>query len=202
MKPYHSPGACSLAPHICLHESGLPFQAIPAPTKMRQLPGGSDCQSIIAIDAVPLLELYGGTRLTEGPAIVQHLADQVPAKKLAPSWGSMERYRLMSRLNFTGTDLHRSGLAPLFNPAKPDVFKALTKDRLCGRLRWANEQLEGPAYLMGNDLTVADACLFTLTGWVLRIGVDLSGLASLIAYRARVAARPAVQAAMKSEGLI
>lgn len=201
MKLYYSPGACSLSPHIALHESGLSFQAIAAPTKTHQLPDGTDYYTINPLGYVPLLELPDGTRLTEGPAIVQYIADQVPAQQLAPAWGTIERYKLMSWLTFIGTELHK-GFSPLFNPATPDAYKAVAKERLDGRLRWVNEQLEGRQYLMGDSFTVADGYLFTVTNWAPRVGVDISGLAHLNAYRARVAARPAVQAAMKAEGLM
>jgi glutathione S-transferase len=201
MKLYYSPGACSLSPHIALHEAGLAFEAIPAPTKTHKLPDGTDYYTINPLGYVPLLELDDGTRLTEGPAIVQYIADQAPAKNLAPAYGTIDRYKLMSWLTFIGTELHK-GFSPLFNPATPEEYKTIAKDRLMSRLRWVNEQLEGKTYLMGDTFTVADGYLFTVTNWAPRVGVDLSGLAHLNAYRARVVARPAVQAAMKAEGLI
>jgi glutathione S-transferase len=201
MKLYYSPGACSLSPHIALHEAGLAFQAIPAPTKTHKLPDGTDYYTINPLGYVPLLELDDGTRLAEGPAIVQYIADQAPAKQLAPANGTIERYKLQSWLTFIGTELHK-GFSPLFNPATPEEYKTIAKDRLASRLRWVNEQLEGKQYLMGDTFTVADGYLFTVTNWAPRVGVDIAGLAALGAYRARVAARPAVQAAMKAEGLL
>ena len=201
MRLYYSPGACSLSPHIALREAGLTFQAVAAPTKTHQLDDGTDYYTINPLGYVPLLELDDGTRLTEGPTIVQYIADQVPAKKLAPAYGTKERYQLMSWLTFIGTELHK-GFSPLFNPATPEAYKTIAKDRLNSRLRWVNEQLEGKQYLMGDDFTVADGYLFTVTNWAPRVGVDLSALIHLNAYRTRVAARPAVQAAMKAEGLL
>ena len=201
MKLYYSPGACSLSPHIALREAGLTFQAVAAPTKTHQLDDGTDYYTINPLGYVPLLELDDGTRLTEGPTIVQYIADQVPAKKLAPAYGTKERYQLMSWLTFIGTELHK-GFSPLFNPATPEAYKTIAKDRLNSRLRWVNEQLEGKQYMMGDDFTVADGYLFTVTNWAPRVGVDLSALIHLNAYRTRVAARPAVQAAMKAEGLL
>ncbi len=201
MKLYYSPGACSLSPHIALHEAGLVFQAIAAPTKTHQLPDGSDYYAINPLGYVPLLELDDGTRLTEGPAIVQYIADRVPERQLAPPWGTMDRYRLMSWLSFIGTELHK-GFSPLFNPATPEDFKPAVRDRLLGRLKWVDAQLEGKTWLMGDTFTVADGYLFTVTNWAPRVGVDISGLGRLQAYRARVAARPGVQAAMKAEGLL
>ncbi len=201
MKLYYSPGACSLSPHIALHEAGLKFEALVASTKTHQLADGTDYYTINPLGYVPLLELDDGTRLTEGPAIVQYIADQAPDKQLAPAYGTLGRYQLMSWLTLIGTELHK-GFSPLFNPATPEAYKAIAKDRLMGRLRWVNEQLEGKTWLMGEQFTVADGYLFTVTNWAPRVGVELAGLDQLLAWRARVAARPAVQAAMKAEGLL
>jgi glutathione S-transferase len=200
MKLYYSPGACSLSPHIALHEAGLPFQAIAAPTKTHKLPDGTDYYAINPLGYVPLLELDDGTRLTEGPAIVQYIADQVPQKKLAPPYGTIERYRLMSWLTFIGTEVHKN-FGPLFNPATPEAYKPIAKAQIAKRLQWVDSELAGKQYLMGDDFTVADAYLFTVTNWGQYVGVDLSDYKNRIAYRARVAARPAVQAALKAEGL-
>ena len=200
-KLYYSPGACSLSPHIVLHESKLPFQAIMASTKTHKLADGTDYYTINPKGYVPLLELDNGERLSEGPVIVQYIADQVPNSGLAPAAGTMARYRLMEWLNFITTELHK-GFSPLFHPAMPEDAKALARTRLGERLTWVNTQLEGKTYLMGDTFTVADAYLFTVAGWGRHVGVDISGLANLVAYVARVAARPAVQAAMKAEGLI
>lgn len=201
MKLYYSPGACSLSPHIVLHESGLPFTIAIAPTKTHKLADGTDYYTINPLGYVPLLELDDGTRLTEGPAIVQYIADQVPDKQLAPPYGTMPRYRLMSWLTFIGTELHK-GFSPLFNPATPEDYKALAKERLVGRLRWVDTQLQGRPYLLGEAFSVADAYLFVVTNWAKPMNVDLSGYPNLLAFRERMAARPGVQAAMKAEGLI
>lgn len=200
MKLYYSPGACSLSPHIALHEAGLPFQAIAAPTKTHKLPDGSDYYAINPLGYVPLLELDDGTRLTEGPAIVQYIADQVPAKKLAPPNGTIARYQLMSWLTFIGTEIHKN-FGPLFNPGTPDAYKPIAKAQIAKRLEWVESQLAGKQYLMGEDFTVADGYLFVVTNWGQYVGVDLTPYPKLIAYRARVAARPAVQAALRAEGL-
>ena len=201
MKLYYSPGACSLSPHIVLHESGLPFEAIPAPTKTHQLPDGTDYYTINPKGYVPLLELDDGQRLAEGPAIVQYIGDQVPEKKLVAPWGSMERYRQMEWLTFIGTEIHKS-FSPLFAPNTPDETKAAAKARVMSRLEWVNQQLEGKQYLMGDTFCVADAYLFTVTNWTKFVNLDISGLTNLGAFMARVAARPAVQAALKAEGLL
>ena len=201
MKLYYSPGACSLSPHIVLHESGLPFTGVLASTKTKKLQDGTDFHTINELGYVPVLELDNGERLREGPAIVQYLADQVPGKNLAPANGTMERYRLQEWLTFIGTELHK-GFSPLFGGGANDEYKAAVKERLLGRLAWVDAQLAGRDYLMGQQFTVADAYLFTVSGWPRVVGMDLSHLPHLMAYRKRVGERPAVVAAMKAEGLI
>ena len=201
MKLYYSPGACSMSPHIALLEAGLPFTAVKAPTKTHQLDDGTDYYTINPLGYVPLLELDDGTRITEGPAIVQYIADQVPAKNLAPANGSLARYQLQSWLTFIGTELHK-GFSPLFNPATPEEYKKIAIDKLLGRLKHVDAQLAGKNYLMGDDFSVADGYLFTVTNWAPRVGVDISGLANIAAFRARMMTRPAVQAAMKAEGFM
>ncbi|HEY3046625.1 MAG TPA: glutathione transferase GstA [Polaromonas sp.] len=201
MKLYYSPGACSLSPHITLHEAGLKFEHVLAPTKTHQLEDGTDYYSINPLGYVPLLELDDGTRLTEGPAIVQYIADLVPAKNLAPANGTVARAKLQSWLHFIGTELHR-GFSPLFNPATPADYKTVLIDKLQSRLKWVDEQLAGKQYLMGDAFSVADPYLFTVTNWATFVGMDISGFANIAAFRERVAARPAVQTAMKEEGLL
>ena len=201
MKLYYSNGACSLSPHIVLRESGLPFTLVRASTKTHALDDGTDYYGINPKGYVPLLELDNGERLTEGPVIVQYIADQAPAKKLAPAAGTMARYRLQEWLNFITSELHKS-FSPLFNPAMPEEGKALYRTRLGERFKWVDGQLAGKNYLMGEDFSVADAYLFVVAGWGKHVGVDISSLANLGAFMARVAARPAVQEALKAEGLL
>ena len=201
MKLYYSPGACSLSPHIALHEAGLAYTPMLASTKSHKLRDGTDFYSINPLGYVPLLELDDGTLLREGPVIVQYIADQVPLKMLAPQNGSLQRYRLQEWLNFIGTELHK-GFSPLFNPATPAEYKTIATDKLLQRLQWVDSQLADKQYLMGDQFTVADGYLFTVTNWTTPTQIDISGLANLAAYRERVAARPAVQAAMKAEGLL
>lgn len=201
MKLYYSPGACSLSPHITLHESGLPFEAIAAPTKTHKLPDGGDYYAVNSLGYVPLLELDDGTRLIEGPAIVQYIADQVPDKKIAPANGTLARTRMQSWLNFVGTELHK-GFSPLFSAATPADYKVIVTDRLMSRLKWVDQQLAGKSYLLGDEFSVADPYLFTVTNWAALTKVDLSPFTNLAAFRERMAARPAVRAAMKAEGLI
>ena len=198
---YYSPGACSLSPHIALQEAGLAYTPVLASTKSHKLQDGTDFYTINALGYVPVLELDNGERLREGPAIVQYIADQVPDKQLAPANGTLARYRLQEWLTFIGTELHK-GFSPLFNPATPDDYKPLVRERLLQRLQWVDGQLAGKQYLMGDQFTVADGYLFTVTNWAKPTNLDISDLANLAAYRERVGARPAVQAAMKAEGLL
>ena len=201
LKLYYSAGSCSLSPHIVLEESGLPYTTVLANLQTHKLADGADFYTINPLGYVPVLELANGDRLREGPAIVQYLADQVPQKNLAPANGTLARYHLQEWLTFIGTELHKN-FGPLFNPATPDAIKTATKDRLLGRLKWIDGELKGKNYLMGEQFSVADAYLFTVTNWVARVGLDISALTHLNALRSRVAARPAVQAAMKAEGLL
>lgn len=201
MKLYYSPGACSLSPHIVLREAGLAFEPVLAPTKTHQLPDGTDYYTINALGYVPLLELDDGTRLREGPAIVQYVADQVPTKNLAPAAGTLQRYRLQEWLTFIGTEIHKT-YSPLFNPKMPEEGKQIFRDRLLSRYRWVDGQLAGKQYLMGDNFTVADAYFFTVTRWAQPMKIDLSGMPNVQAHQERVAARPAVQEAMRAEGLI
>jgi glutathione S-transferase len=200
MKLYYTPGACSLSPHIVLHESGLAFDTVLANLKTHKLTDGTDYYTLNPKGYVPLLELDNGERLTEGPAIVQYIADQVPAKKLAPANGTMARYRLQEWLNFITSELHK-GIGGMFNPAMPEEAKALMRAKGSSRLQWVNEQLEGKQYLMGDTFSVADAYLFTVANWAKPVGIDTAALTHLNAFMARMAARPSVQAAMKAEGL-
>jgi glutathione S-transferase len=201
MKLYYSPGACSLSPHIALREAGLAFDLVLASTKTKKLADGSDYLAINPKGQVPLLELDNGDRLSEGPAIVQYIADLAPAKQLAPAAGTIERYRLMEWLNFVTSELHK-GFSPLFSPDTPEDYKTIARTRLSARLSYVNERLEGRQYLMGDQFTVADAYLFVVSGWGQYVGVDIAGLTHLQAFRARVAARPAVQEALRAEGLL
>ena len=201
MKLFYSPGACSLAPHIVLHESGLAFEGVLASTKTHQLADGSDYYAVNPLGYVPFLVLADGRTLREGQVISQYIADQAPASGLAPAAGTWERYKLQEWLSFISSELHK-GFSPLFNPATPEDYKPLVKERLLQRLTWLDGELAGKDYLMGSTFTVADAYLFTVTNWAGFVKLDIAALANLAAVRARIAARPAVLAAMKAEGLI
>lgn len=200
MKLYYKAGACSLASHIVLEETGLPYETEAVDLKTKVTASGADFTQINAKGYVPALVLDTGELLTEGPAILQYLADRVPEKKLVPADGTLERYRLQSWLTFIGTELHRS-CTPFFSPASGDAWKAAAMANLERRLDYTNGELAGKAYLLGDGFSVADAYLFTVLSWMPYVKIDLSRWSSLTAFQARVAARPAVQAALKAEGL-
>ena len=200
MKLYYSPGACSLSPHIVLREAGLAFEPVIAPTKTHKLSDGTDYYTINPLGYVPMLELDDGTRLREGPAIVQYVADQAPAKNLAPANGTLARYRLQEWLTFIGTEIHK-GFSPLFNPAMPEEAKQISRDKVASRLAFVDQELAGKQYLLGDHFSVADAYLYTVTRWTKPMQMDTSGYRNLMAHHARVEARPAVQEALKVEGL-
>ncbi|MDR2188521.1 MAG: glutathione transferase GstA [Azonexus sp.] len=202
LKLYYVPGVCSLSPHIALEESGLPYTTMLMDPATHTLADGSDYYSINPLGYVPLLELADGSRLREGLAIVQYIADQAPQKNLAPANGTLARYRLIEWLAFMSSELHK-GFGPLFNPDASDAFKAAVKTRLSGRFQWVDGELKGQSdYLMGEHFTVADAYLFTICNWTARVNLDISGLTHLAALRERIAKRPAVQAALRAEGLL
>ncbi len=200
MKLYYSPGACSLSPHIALLEAGLPFEAVLASTKTKKLADGTDYLTINPKGYVPALEFDNGERLTEGPAIVQWIADQVPDKELAPRAGTMERYRLMEWLNFVSTEIHKS-FSPLFVPSMPEEAKEIFRTRLAGRFKYVNDQLANRDYLMGSRFTVADGYLYVVTRWATPLKIDLSAFSNLAKFMVRMDERQAVQDALAAEGL-
>jgi glutathione S-transferase len=200
MKLYYSSGACSLSPHIVAREAGLPVELVKVDLKARKLGDGADYARINGKGYVPAVALDDGTLLTEGPAIVQYLADRRPDSGLAPANGTIERYRLQEWLNFLTSEIHKS-FSPLFNPAAAEGWKQPARENIVRRFDWIAEQLGPNPYLMGEGFTVADAYLFTLMNWCQWTGIDLARWPALEAYRARVAARPKVQEALRAEGL-
>jgi len=201
MKLYYATGTCSLSPDIVLREAGLDAQLVKVDTKTHKLADGSDYYAINGKGYVPTLELDDGQRLTEGPAIVQYLADRNPASKLTPAAGTMERYRLIEWLNFITSELHKQ-FSPLFAATTPVEYKSAVKERIGKRFDWISEQLKGRDYLMGKQFTVADAYLFTILNWTKSTGIELVKWPVLAAYHARICARPKVQEAMIAEGLV
>lgn len=201
MKLYFSPGACSLSPHIVLLEARLPFTLEKVDLRSKTTAGGQDYRDINPKGFVPALETDTGTVLTEGPAIVQYVADLAPASGLAPAAGSMARYQLAEWLNFISTELHKN-YSPLFRPELSDELKTYARNNLNQRYAHVDKQLDGREYLMGAQFTAADAYLFVVTNWARPVKLDLSAFPNLLAFHKRVAARPAVQQAMRDEGLL
>ena len=198
MKLYFAPGACSLSPHIVLREAGHNFELEQVNNAEKKTKSGKDYWTINAKGQVPVLELDNGERLTEGPAVVQYIADQAPQSGLAPPNGTMERYRLQEWLNFITTELHKN-FSPLFQPVIPDEVKNFFRDRIKGKFKYADSQLASKDYLMGKQFSVADGYLFVMLKWAERTGMDLSEFKNLTAFKDRVAARPNVQAALDME---
>ncbi len=200
MKLYFSPGACSLSPHIVLREAGLDFGLERVDLKTKQLISGGDFAKINTKGYVPVLELDDGQRLTEGPVIVQYLADLQPEIALAPKAGTLERYRLQELLNFITSEVHKQ-FNPLFDPAVTEDTKKYARDNIAKRFDWLTSHLVGKSYLMGERFTVADAYLFTVLNWSQWIGIDLAHWPVLRDFAARVSTRPKVQEALRAEGL-
>ena len=198
MKLYYSPGACSLSPHIALLEAGLPYDLVKVDLRAKKLENGDDFLQINPKGQVPALSLDSGELVTEGPVIVQMIADKAPGKNLAPARDSAERYKLLEWLNFITGELHKN-FSPLFNPAIPDEVKNFFRDRIMGKFRYLDTQLAGRDYLMGKQFTVADGYLFVMLKWAERTGMDLAEFKNLMAFKDRVAARPNVQAALAME---
>jgi glutathione S-transferase len=201
MKLYYSPGACSLSPHIALLEAGLPYDLVKVDLRAKKLENGDDYLQVNPKGQVPALGLDSGEVLTEGPVIVQIIADKVPGKSLAPARDSAERYKLQEWLNFITGELHKN-FSPLFNPAIPDEVKNFFRDRIMGKFKYIDSQLAGRDYLMGKQFTVADGYLYTMLRWADGQKFDLAGLKNLMAFKERVNARPKVQEALTKEGLL
>jgi glutathione S-transferase len=201
MKLYYTPGACSLSPHIVLLEAGLPYDLVKVDLRAKKLENGDDYLKVNPKGQVPALALDGGELVTEGPVIVQMLADKAPGKNLAPARDSAERYKLQEWLNYITAELHKN-MGPLFSPMLSDDAKAFFKDRAMGKFKYVDGKLAGNDYLMGKQFTVADAYLFVMLSWADAMKFDLSGLPNLLACKARIAARPKVREALVEEGLI
>ena len=202
MKLYYAPGACSLASHIALHETGLPFEIEEVDFATKKTALGDDFMQINPKGGyVPTIKLDDGSIMTEGGAVLQYIADQQPDSELAPKAGTMERYRLQEWLTFIGTELHKT-FGPLFRKDTAEEVKAKTRNLLARRLGYVETQLAGKPYLMGDKFSVADAYLFTVVRWSNYAGFELSPFPKLEEYMARIAARPKVQAAMQAEGLV
>lgn len=201
MKLYYTPGACSMSPHIVATEAGIELELEKVDLKTKKTASGADFTTINSKGYVPALQLDDGSILTEGPAIVQFLADRAPGSKLAPAAGTMERYRLQEWLNFISTELHK-GFSPLFNPAITPEQRTAVVDRLGMRFGWLDKQLAGKKFLTGDQFTVADAYLYTVMNWAGMMKIDLGQWAGIKDYMGRVGERRSVQKAMEEEGLV
>jgi glutathione S-transferase len=201
MKLYYSPGACSLSPHIALREAGLGFTLEKVDLKTKAMASGADFRGLNPKGYVPALQLDDGTLLTEGPAIVQYIADQAPQSGLAPVAGSLERYRLIEWLTYINSELHK-GYSPLFNPATSDEAKEMYRAALAKKLEFVSQSLSNRTYLLGDTFSVADAYLFTVLRWCDYVGLNLEQWPVLKTFFERVAHRPMVHAALVAEGLI
>jgi len=201
MKLYYSPGACSLSPHIVAHELGAALSIEKVDTKTKRTETGRDYWQINPKGYVPALELDNGEVLTEGPAIVQYLADQKGNTQLAPANGTLARARLQEMLNYITSEIHKT-YSPLFKDDTPEATREERKAYLTRRYEYIERILAKQQWLLGDHFTVADAYLFTVTRWATAVKLDLSGYPALLAFQERIAKRPGVQAAMLSEGLI
>jgi glutathione S-transferase len=200
MKLYFSTGACSLSPRIVLGEAGIPFTAVKTDLKSKKTESGADFLGINSKGSVPALELDDGRVLTEGPAIVQYLADLKPDSGLAPRAGTIERYQLMEILNYITSEVHK-GFSPLFKPDTPADVRKIAVDNLAKKFDWLSIRLSDKKFLMGETFTVADAYLFTVLRWSGLVHVDLTRWPVLTAYLTRVGERPKVKEALHAEGL-
>jgi glutathione S-transferase len=201
MKLYYSPGACSLSPHIVASEAGIDLDLEKVDLQTRLTATGQDFSKINPKGYVPALQLDNGEVLTEGPAVVQYLADQKPASKLAPAAGTFERYRLQEMLTYLNSEIHKT-YGPMFNPAIAPSDRADKVAYLQKRYALIEQQLGKHKFLLGDQFTIADAYLFTVTTWADHLKIDLSGFPKLQAFQKVIAARPAVQSALRAEGLI
>jgi len=198
MKLYYAPGACSLSPHIALNEAGLSYELVRVDTKTKKTETGADYLAINPKGYVPALQLDDGSVLTEGPAIVQYVADLKPEAKLAPANGTLARYRLQELLGYINSEIHKS-FSPLFKPDTPADYKPIVLANLNMRIGLLADQLQDKPFLLGDQFSVADAYLFTVLGWTKHVGIDMSQWPKLVDYQARIATRPAVHAALQAE---
>ncbi len=201
MKLYYAPGACSLSPHIVACEADLNIELEKVDLGTKKTESGRDFNEINPKGYVPALELDDGQILTEGPAIVQYLADRKPESGLAPPAGTLERYRLQEALGFINAEIHKS-FGPMFNPALPQEQREQCVANLRRRFALIERQLDGKQYLLGERFTAADAYLFVMVSWLDYLKVDAGELPNVRAFQQRVAARPAVQRALREEGLL
>ena len=200
MKLYYLPGACSLSPHIVANEAGIALTLDKVDRNTKVTASGENYLEVNPKGYVPAIRLDDGEVLTEGPVIVQYLADLRPESGLAPPNGTLARYRLQELLTYINSELHKT-YSPLFSPVTPDETKAERVAYLKRRYGYLESILDRQPFLLGDRFGVADAYLFTVTNWARRLKLDLAEFPALTAFQQRVAERPAVQAAMREEGL-
>ncbi len=200
MKLFYKPSACSLASHIALREAGNNVDLVSVDLMHKRLENGEDFFAINPKGQVPALQLDDTTLLTEGVAIMQYVADSAPQSQLLAPVGSLPRYKTLEWLNFIATELHK-GFTPLFRPDTPEEFKPTVRGLLEKKLQYVNEALGKSEWISGAHFTIADGYLFTVLRWARAVKLNLEGLTNIDAYMARVAARPAVAAAMAAEGI-
>jgi glutathione S-transferase len=200
MKLYYLKGACSLASYISLCEAGLKFEAVAVDRQTRKTSEGEDYNQVNPKGYVPALRVDSGEVLTENVVVLQYIADQAPSGKLAPPAGTMARYRLIEWLAFINSELHKA-VSPLFNPSAGEEVKTFGRNALTRRLDWLDKEWGKRQFLTGDQFTVADAYLWVVFGWLPRVGFDAGKWPNLKAFHERVAQRPAVQQALKGEGL-
>jgi len=201
MKLYYAPGACSLASHIVAREAGIDIALEQVDTRTKRTTADRDFLAINPKGYVPTLEIAEGEVLTEGAAILQFLADSKPTSGLAPIPGTLARSRLHEALSYVSSELHKS-YSPLFNPATPEEVREERKAYLRKRYALVDQTLAKQPFMLGEQFSVADAYLFTVTQWAGYVALDLSDFPALEAFQARVRSRPAVQAALQAEGLM
>jgi glutathione S-transferase len=199
MKLYYTPGACSQAAHIVLHEAGLDHESEAVDIRAKRTAGGVDYLTINPKGAVPALQLDTGEVLTENGAVMQYLGDRSGDEDLLPSSG-LDRYRVIEWLAYLGSDVHK-GFGPLWNPASPEEAKQAARDVVGKKFDFMELRLIGKDYLTGSRMSVADPYLFAMLGWTGMHDIDLSGWPNLTAFRNRMTQREAVQMVLKAEGL-
>jgi glutathione S-transferase len=197
---YYSPGACSQAPHILLHEIGLEHDAKRVDLKAKKLEDGSDYLKLNPKGSVPALQLDSGEVLTENAVVLQYLGDRAAWPEVLPPFGNFRRYRVLEMVNFITTELHKS-FAPLFSPAAGDQVKSFFREQIAKKLDYVESRLGSGPYLMGEDLTLPDPYLFVITGWTEKM-IGLDRWPNLRAFRERMLQRPAVRHVLKFEGLL
>lgn len=201
MKLYYAPGACSQAPHIILHEAGLPHDSAKVDLKAKKLEDGSDYLRINPKGSVPALELDDGQVLTENAVILQYIADKAGAFELLPRPGDLQRYRVLEWVNFIATELHKS-FGPLFGPAAGDESKQSARDLIAKKLDFVEQQIGDRPYLLGDRFTLPDAYLFVILGWTEKMKIGLDRWPRLAAFRKRLAGRESVRGVLEFEGLL